>query len=113
MQPTVKAIVIIGLVGNLVVPSYPLVHDAVPALRGTMALAFLTSCFVGSNAFLCEKLGGPCKYNTDCCHRLVCLQATMTCEPRGPHARRARLSRTRPATKPGGARAAPMRTTAM
>ncbi|XP_037521106.1 uncharacterized protein LOC119397802 [Rhipicephalus sanguineus] len=111
MQDFVRTLVIIGLVGNLVVPSYPMVHASVPAIRGTMALAFLTSCFVGGSTFLCEKQGGACKYNTDCCHRLVCLQITKTCEPRGAHARHGRLGRTKSVTRPGG-RALPMRTTA-
>lgn len=110
MQDAVRTIAIIGLVGNLVIPSYPMVQAAVPVIPGTMALAFLTSCFVGSNAFLCEKLGGSCKYNTDCCHRLVCMQVTKRCEPRGPHARVAGMPRTKAVTKPGG-RAASMKTT--
>ncbi|KAL3174913.1 hypothetical protein MRX96_010942 [Rhipicephalus microplus] len=76
MQGIVRTLVIIGLVGKLAVPTYSMVHASVPAVRGTMALAFLTSCFVGGSTFLCEKIGGACKYNTDCCHRLVCLQVT-------------------------------------
>ncbi|XP_077541000.1 uncharacterized protein LOC144153221 [Haemaphysalis longicornis] len=100
MQAHMKSLFLLGLVGSLAIPSYGTLHALIPAVPGAMTLAMFSSTFVGIDAFLCEKWGGECEYNTDCCRRLVCRQDTKTCEPRGPHARRAKMStRTKPVTK--------------
>ncbi|XP_077485766.1 uncharacterized protein LOC144096763 isoform X1 [Amblyomma americanum] len=134
MEIILKTIAVLSIATSLSLPSYATVHvvachskyrtsslrtcwtddfsstKKAPAIPGAMTVAFLTSCFIGANGYLCEKKGGKCLYNTDCCHRLVCFQVTQTCEPRGPHARLAAPKRAKDTTKPG-ARAGVMATT--
>ncbi|XP_077485767.1 uncharacterized protein LOC144096763 isoform X2 [Amblyomma americanum] len=110
MEIILKTIAVLSIATSLSLPSYATVHVVAPAIPGAMTVAFLTSCFIGANGYLCEKKGGKCLYNTDCCHRLVCFQVTQTCEPRGPHARLAAPKRAKDTTKPG-ARAGVMATT--